>query len=492
MSAEAGKPSDSIDATRWRELYHGLSQGFIYARVVRDEAGTIFDWRYIDVNRAWADLVGMKPEDARGRTVRELIPDIEDPWVLDFAQVVETHHPVHFTRQVGAFGRWYDGAAQWVGEDDFTVIFNEVTDRIEAQRKRDALLQLGDMLRDERDVDAMRIKAVRIIGETLGAQRTAYGDVEHARGTVTYPDSWQQDGLASLAGQYRFEDFGTYMLRFLDGETIVLDDVETDPSTHDDLTGWQSIDTRSAVNLPVSEDGRVVGILVVQFTQPRSWTHDEIAFLKSAGDRLETAIARRRAQIRQNVLNHEILHRMKNLLAMVQSVAMQTMRGKVPADLLDTFVQRLRTLGTAQDALLSGHGDACRLDEMIDGVLGNLSIGDRCDISGPEVMMGARAGLAASLLMHELATNAIKYGALSNENGQVTIAWRCVDDADRRELALDWIETGGPRPSEPEHRGFGSRLINMGLIGTGGSQLSFKDTGLHAEFRASLEQIEQA
>ena len=107
---------------RWRDLYRGMDQGFIYARAIRTAGGDICDWRYEEVNEAWGKLVGIAPDDAQGKTVRELIPGIENEWVLELASVIDTRMPIHFTRQVGALSRWYDGTVQWVGDDDFTVI----------------------------------------------------------------------------------------------------------------------------------------------------------------------------------------------------------------------------------------------------------------------------------------------------------------------------------------------------------------------------------
>ncbi|MEG8052686.1 PAS domain S-box protein [Sphingomonas aerolata] len=120
-------PRSEVSERRWRDLYRQMDTGFIYARVIRDAKGQIIDWRYEEVNDAWGKLVGIGPDDARGRTIRELILGIEDEWVLELAQVVETHERYRFTRQVGVLARWYDGTAQWVGDDDFTVIFHEVT-----------------------------------------------------------------------------------------------------------------------------------------------------------------------------------------------------------------------------------------------------------------------------------------------------------------------------------------------------------------------------
>ena len=106
--------------------------------------------------------------------------------------------------------------------------------------------------------------------------------------------------------------------------------------------------------------------------------------------------------------------------------------------------------------------------------------------------MGSRATLSLSLLLHELATNAAKYGSLSCPEGRVAIGWSIEMAEEGPELVLTWRETGGPPAETPVGRGFGSRLIKMGLIGTGGADIRYTSSGVDAVFRAPLDQIQQS
>ena len=110
---------------------------------------------------------------------------------------------------------------------------------------------------------------------------------------------------------------------------------------------------------------------------------------------------------------------------------------------------------------------------------------------GPDVILGPKATLSLTLLLHEMATNAIKYGALSVEGGRVAINWRIERDSAEPLLALHWTERGGPPAQAPKRRGFGTRLIGMGLAGTGSADLSYEPEGLRGEFKAALRSIEQ-
>ena len=232
-----------------------MEQGFIYAHALRDGSGRIIDWRYVDVNDAWGKLVGIDPAVARGRTVRDLLPDVEDEWVRELSSVVDTHEPVHFTRQVGTLDRWYDGTAQWVGDDQFTILFSEATDRIAAERRRDALLKLGETLRDCDNVETMVHQAARIVGETLGAMRAAYGEMDGERLTVDVAEGWSLPDTVGIAGRHTFTSYGRVTDDPLGGRAFVVEDVDSDLRTTDSLVPWHALGARGVAIVPVLERG---------------------------------------------------------------------------------------------------------------------------------------------------------------------------------------------------------------------------------------------
>lgn len=197
---------------------------------------------------------------------------------------------------------------------------------------------------------------------------------------------------------------------------------------------------------------------------------------------------RKAAEERQAIVNGEIAHRLKNTLAMVQSIATMTLRRTLPPDELARFDERLQALACSHDLLHRSSWHATDLEELARGVLDNLGLLPCCHLSGPAVRLGARAAMPTALLLHELATNALKHGALSQAGGEVDLGWRRESEGD--ELVLDWVERGGPAVSAPRGRGFGSRLVSMGLLGKGGTTLDWAPSGLHASFRAELAEIE--
>lgn len=184
---------------------------------------------------------------------------------------------------------------------------------------------------------------------------------------------------------------------------------------------------------------------------------------------------------RATLLNNELSHRIKNLLATIQAISAQTF-GASP--LRDTFEQRLTALAAAHD-LITGAGWTGSLEELARAALAPFLAGGRIDMNGPFVQLDDARAVPFALALHELATNAAKYGALSAPDGRVEITWR-LEDAGL--LAFDWCEHGGPPVVAPSRRGFGSRMIERSLAGElkGSAKLAFKPEGLVCEIRARL------
>jgi PAS domain S-box-containing protein len=489
---DRARVSHTESEERWQSLFRNLHEGFVVGRVIRDETGRICDWRYEEVNEAWSELVGVPAEQAIGRTIREVLPGIEEEWVTEFAQVVDSGETVRFTRQVGVLDRWYDGICQKLDADTFSVIFLEVTERIKAVQRREALLRLGDDLRDCDEEDKMQRLAVRIVGETLNASRTAYGELDPERDLVTVAFDWSPTAPGALVGDHRIGDYGSFRGDFLEGRPLIVEDVRADPITASEESAWAALGTVAVLNIPVHERGRTIAMFIVHYARSHRWTDDEIAFVRNAAERLEIGIGRLRAEMQQAIINAEITHRLKNSLAMVQAIASQTLRKHVDPEVIRTLTHRLQALGAAHDVLLARNVQSADLGDLIARVLDAAGGQGRYECNGPPLRLGARATLSGSLLFHELATNALKYGSLAVENGRVIVDWTVEGEGDDARITLNWSERGGQPAHEPGKTGFGSKLLKLGLTGTGGSELRYLPSGFEATFRAIRKQIEEA
>ncbi|WP_207477903.1 sensor histidine kinase [Arenibaculum pallidiluteum] len=201
--------------------------------------------------------------------------------------------------------------------------------------------------------------------------------------------------------------------------------------------------------------------------------------------------ARREAEERQRLLVAELNHRVKNTLATVRSLARQTLRGapSLPA-FSETFEARLRALSETHALLTQGNWDGASLHRLCEQELAPYGSGpdERWTLDGPAVQLSPRAALTMGMALHELATNAAKYGALSAAGGHVSVTWRRERRRTGDWLHLEWVERGGPPTAPPPARGFGTHLIERSVTHElgGSAQLDFAGPGLRCRIAFPL------
>lgn len=213
---------------------------------------------------------------------------------------------------------------------------------------------------------------------------------------------------------------------------------------------------------------------------------DEIGVLGQTFDRLmdENALReeqRATAEERREILVHELAHRVKNTLATVQSIASLSFRHSQGPEALRQFHDRLQALVRGHDLLTRKNWQHADLSEVAEAAMAPLKEerGHRFTISGPPVDLPPTTAVPMAMILHELCTNALKYGALSNESGRVTIRWTTRPDKEGTAISLLWSEDGGPVVERPGEEGFGSRLIaNLSRQLGGDSDFRYPPSGL--------------
>ncbi|WP_052764103.1 PAS domain S-box protein [Microvirga massiliensis] len=197
------------------------------------------------------------------------------------------------------------------------------------------------------------------------------------------------------------------------------------------------------------------------------------------------------AEERQQLLIHELNHRVKNTLTTVQSIVVQTLRSATDAEQARRDMEsRLLSLARAHDILTRANWQSADLRDIVrESVAAYNRTNIRVRFAGPRIPVQPREALALSMTLHELATNAIKYGALSNETGTVGITWAETMDGESRRLTLRWEEEGGPLVEPPTRQGFGSRLIERSLAQdlAGTAALRFEPAGVVCTIEAVLD-----
>ncbi|MDP2357475.1 MAG: CHASE domain-containing protein [Beijerinckiaceae bacterium] len=199
---------------------------------------------------------------------------------------------------------------------------------------------------------------------------------------------------------------------------------------------------------------------------------------------------REEAAMRNDMVAREMSHRVKNLLAVIQSIASRTMSGgRTLQDARAIFSDRLSALARAHSALVDGQWSGAPLRGLLEGELA--PFGARVSVSGPYVRLNAQMAQNMAMAVHELATNAVKYGALSDNAGIVRIVWRIRQESSGPVFSFSWVETGGPTVVEPQRDGFGQTLLRRLVGSTIGSDpvVEYAPQGFRYSFECPLDRI---
>ena len=176
--------------------------------------------------------------------------------------------------------------------------------------------------------------------------------------------------------------------------------------------------------------------------------------------------------------------------ATIQAIAAQSFNGLRSLDQAqEAFSSRIVALAEAHDLLTRENWEGAELHDVTARVAALHGGTPRFELSGPSVRLSPKSALSLSMALHELATNAMKYGALSVPNGRIRIAWELAPDPGAARLDLTWTEHDGPSVAPPTSRGFGSRLIERGLAAelAGSAKIDFQPAGVVCRIRALLD-----
>jgi len=261
----------------------------------------------------------------------------------------------------------------------------------------------------------------------------------------------------------------------LGGRAIIPDfEAWDDIAGTEDLKAFRRAGIRSAQTTPLrSRGGALLGMISTHWSAPHAPSERDLRLLdilaRQAADVLERTIAEealRESEALQKMLTGELSHRVKNMLATVQAIASQTLRhSDDPAVFVESFSGRIQSMSRVHSQLSSNDWKGTRLHDIVRDQM-KLGPVDEAQISasGPNVHLDAAAVPKMAMILHELGTNSLKYGALSKTDGKVAIHWI----VSRQILTVTWTERGGPKITAPLRRGFGTRLIEASVLGAGG------------------------
>jgi PAS domain S-box-containing protein len=428
--------------------------------------------RYLFVSESYARMLGRRPEDIAGKPIIEIMGkegfETIRPYVQKVlqGQVVEYESDVHFagaglrrlrvnyTPERDAHGR----VKGWIA----SII--DISADAELQGMT-ILQQLGAELTCE---DA---RFDECLGQILSAA-ISLGRAE--KGTVQLFDY----GLNTLRIAVH-RGFSEPFLRFFErvhdgaaacaaalqlGKLVIVEDVLTDAIFAGQPAQQVLLNegVRAVISVPLKScSGATLGVLSIHFTQPHCPTERDLRFIHLLVQQSADYLQRKRSEAWEKTLLKEIQHRTKNLLAVVQGIASQMVETD-PKRFRERFRDRLAALARSQDLLFKSQWQGVEMSSLIQGQLGHLGelVGRRVMLTGPVLRLTAAAAQPLGMVLHELATNASKYGALSSGSGQIAIAWDLTRTglSDER-FTLSWVESGGPPVEIPHRHGFGTFVI---------------------------------
>lgn len=452
-------------------------------------------------NDAWAPIPGPRHPAALGKPAQEVWADIWDILWPQFRGLLESGEGFFAENQMLPMRRYgFEEETYWNysfsairGEDGrIKGIFNcgyEITETVLGQRRLQFILSLSERLHAQSDPDAAIAIAIAALGEHLQAVHVGYCEPARGGGLAAVHD-WAARGLAPAPAGLAIAELGADLERNLTrGQAVRIDDVEVYCRTTEAGSACTSVfaalQARGGIIVPGISSGRLVCAVYVMTAEPRRWTYGDLLTLQEAVERTHDMVAILRNEQQKRLLMREVDHRAKNVLAVVQAVVRLT-----EADSTDAFRRvvdgRIAALARAHELLAESRWEGLDLESLVRRELGAFGGGGNLRIEGPLLRVPPEMSQTVALTLHELATNAAKYGALRDSGGTLSVTWQTADGR----ILLDWRETTS-RPIAPPQgrRGFGTELLNSSVRRQPGGEITFDwaEDGLKCRLVLPLE-----
>lgn len=458
-------------------------------------------------NDAWAPIPGPRHPAALGAPAREVWADIWPVIGPQFEQLMATGEGVFVEDQMLPMQRtglpeetyWSYSFTAIRGEDGVIVgIFNsgsETTHKVRQQRQNKYLLELENYLSTVHEADRMWSTGAKMLARHLSVDSVQFGEifdldsqVTSLTGEKTRSGATSENLILALDGQHR----GT----LLAGHELAIGDRSLDPAAPETGVAGQlrAVGARAmlAVPSPKSEGSALVALLTS--SAPRSWSPYDISAAHETLSRLAGAVDRERAAERERIMVQEIDHRSRNALATALSILRLT-RAQTIEEFRSKIEDRVSALARVHSLLASEHWLAVDLRTLIGQELAPFTFGDnqRARLSGKPVRLPSDIAQAVTLVFHELATNAVKHGALRREDGRLEVEWSVNDQGICRLVWSEHSPTFEPSTGGAQVDGIGSALLSRVVRSQlrGVIEKSYSADGLRCVLRFALDGRQQ-
>lgn len=283
---------------KYKKILNSLDEGYALLELIFDEKGECFDFRYLEINPVFERHSGMS--NVLGRTIKEMVPNIEPFWFENYSKVVSTGESLRFDVYSHSLGRWLDVYAFKIDSQEdnhVAVIFNDITGRKEAEERQTFLLKLNDALRPLGDPMEIQYTAMQILGAHLKVNRAYYAEAMEDEDTLQSRPGYLYN-VGPVAPEGKLTDFDEDIRKILlEGKTLVLDDVigelDLPEEIKEAVIEGQML---AAIGVPLVKNGRLVAVVGVHQAVPRKWTPAEVSLVVEVCEYIWAAVERARAE----------------------------------------------------------------------------------------------------------------------------------------------------------------------------------------------------
>jgi PAS domain S-box-containing protein len=278
------------------QLFEWIEEGFVSAEVIRDDTGTIMDWRYVDVNTAAQKNAGLRASDLIGRLASETPTGLDPWWLQSVRYVMESQQSEHLEQHVPTVDRWFEITMFPFGPDGFGVLYYDIT--VKKRRDLDSAF-LHDVSSELLNLSTPQemIRAVgELIGEYLKVLSCSFSEIDEVRGEVSMLYRWSREGAPVIKKSFRLKDYvsDAFNIASRAGQLFIVENTASDDRA--DAAAYAKINVGAVLAVPFIRHGRWVATAAITNATPRHWLDEEIALFQEVTNKVFSRIERADAE----------------------------------------------------------------------------------------------------------------------------------------------------------------------------------------------------
>lgn len=279
---------------KYQKIINSMDEAFCLLELIYDDNGVCIDYRFLETNPVFEKHFGIK--NVLGRTIREIVPNMEQFWMENYDRVATTGEALRFDNYSEGLERWFDVYA-FKMDQHVAVIFTDITERKEAEERQTFLLKLNDALRPLADPEEVQFKAMQHLGNHLQVNRAYYAEVQDDEDTLLAKKGYLF-GVSEAPYESKISDFDQGLREhFIKGQTLVINNMFEDLDiTEEKSSILESTRVQAAIGVPLVKNNKLLAVVGIHSSTARRWTPAEISLVEEVGNNTWAAVERARAE----------------------------------------------------------------------------------------------------------------------------------------------------------------------------------------------------